>query len=357
MKRYTWIKEKLSAKRLYFICQQLSFALESGMSMSLALRITAGEMTHPTSRKFLQEILTAIEQGKMISQALEETAIQYSPVFLEFVLAGEQNGTMLQALQQAAEYFQQQDKTGQMLFSALCYPVILMALMIVAFGAMLLFVVPAMVETYQNLQAELPQVAKTLLFIEDWMRQYWMHVLIGTIVSAVLLYFLSRKSLQQLQVRNAVKRIILAFPFIGKLYQQYWFIQISQGLGLMLNSGMLLVSALQAIRQIYQRSLFSDELNILYNQISSGHMWADCLQQCNFVPKLAQQMLVISEQSGMLPTAILQLNRYYQQQFQQRLHILMNILEPCMIVLMGIGILAVAGSLFLPLVQSYQYLM
>jgi type II secretory pathway component PulF len=125
----------------------------------------------------------------------------------------------------------------------------------------------------------------------------------------------------------------------------------------MLNSGMLLVNGLHAVTHIYRRSLFADELHLLTDAISTGHPWAYGIEQCTFVPKLAKQMLVLSEQTGTLPKALSQLNLYYQQQFQQKVQLLMSILEPCVIIVLGLGILAMAGSLFLPLVQSYQYLL
>ena len=353
----TSLTPKLSSKHMYFICQQLSFALESGMSLPAALELAAGELRHRHSHNFLTELYQAMEHGHLASDALRLTEIRYAPVFLEFVLAGEQNGTMKEALSQAAVYFQQQNKTKQMLFSALCYPAVLLVLMLFAFGAMLLFVVPAVVSTYQNVQAELPQFTQLLLTISEWMTQYWPVLLLVVCVMLLLGAILMKKLLQKVSVRNWIKRMICKIPLIGTLYQQYWFIQISQGLSLMLNSGMLLVNALDAVAQIYRRSLFADELQQLTQMTASGHPWAYGVQQCSFVPKLAEQMLIISEQTGTLPKALTQLNQYYQQQFQQKTQMLMSILEPCVIIVLGIGILAMAGSLFLPLVQSYQYLL
>ncbi len=347
----------LSVKRMYFICQQLSFALESGMSLPTAVELAAEELRHKASRRFLQEIYQAMEHGHLASEALRHSGMDYPPVFLEFVLTGEQNGTMKEAMSQAAAYFRQQNQTKQMLFSALCYPAVLLVLMLFAFGAMLMFVVPAVVTTYQNVQAELPQFTQTLLYIGDWLKQYW-----SILLFAMLLLFLFGsigfvKLLKKVSIRNRVKRIVCAIPLVGTLYQQYWFMQISQGLSLMLNSGMMLVDGLHAVTQIYMRSLFADELKNLTETMAAGYSLAYGLQQCSFVPKLAVQMMTISEQTGTLPKALAQLNVYYQQQFQQKVQLLMSILEPCVIIVLGLGILAMAGSLFLPLVQSYQYLL
>ena len=85
----------------------------------MALELAAGELNHRVSRNFVEELYQAMEHGHLASEALRNTKIRYAPVLLEFVLAGEQNGTMKEALAQAAAYFQQQNKTKQMLFSAL----------------------------------------------------------------------------------------------------------------------------------------------------------------------------------------------------------------------------------------------
>ena len=348
---------KLSTKQMYFICQQLSFALESGMSLPQGLRLAAEELSHTASKTFLTELYQSMEQGRLISEALAYTSVNYAPVFLEFVLAGEQNGTMAEALHQAAAYFQQQHKTRQLLFSTLCYPAILLFLMLFAFGAMLMFVVPAVVSTYQNVQAALPPSTQFLLMVGAWLKQYWVRLFCGSVLLAVFLFWSGKRLLRHPRGRNLAKTLLLKVPIVGTLYQYYWFIQISQGLGLMLNSGMLLVNGLHAVGQIYQRSLFSDELIYLRDHIAAGSPWADCLVHCMFVPRLAKQMLIVSEQSGKLPKALQQMQQYYQQQFQQRVQVLMSILEPCVIIILGIGILAMASSLFLPLVQSYQYLL
>ena len=86
-------------------------------------------------------------------------------------------------------------------------------------------------------------------------------------------------------------------------------------------------------------------------------MFGDALAECSFIPSMARQMLMVSEQSGALSEALLQLSQYYQQLLQQKLHRLAGMLEPCFVIILGLGILFMTGSLFLPMVQSYQYLL
>lgn len=351
------LRKKLSLQQQQFICRQLSFALAGGMPLPAALQLVGAETPQAVGRKFLLQLGQQVQQGQSMAQALQQAELDYSPVLLEFVLAGEQNGAMQEAMTQAADYFQQQNQIRQMLVSALFYPVILLILMMAAFSAMFLFVVPAVVQTYENFQAELPFLTRIILSVSAWLQQNWPLLLLACCLGSLLLLGLLQRALRQPERRDGLKGLLLRLPLFGRLYQQYWFIQIAQALGLMLSSGMLLVSCLQAVEQIYRRSLFSLDLKQLAEALQAGHSFGAGLQACSFIPDMAGQMLLVSEQTGALPQAMVQLSCYYQQQFQQRLQTLIHLLEPCFVVLLGLMILLLGGSLFLPLVQSYQYLL
>lgn len=350
-------KQKLSLQQMHFICRQLSFALAGGMSLSRAIALAASEIRPAVCAQFLKEIGEKIENGQSMAQAVQESRIRYSPVFLEFILSGEQNGSMQEAMLQASEYFAEQYRTRQMLASAMFYPLILCILMLCALAAMFLFVVPTVVQTYDNFDAPLPAATQCILQISGWVQEHWMMVpvlLTGLVLTAILFWRRIRKN-QVWQKRIA--RGMLHIPVAGKLYQQYWFVQISQAMGLMLSGGMLLSECAKTLQQIYQRSLFASELKYFSQRLVEGYAFSEAVKECSFVPSMAGQMLMVSEQSGTLAEALLQLSLYYQHQLQQKLHRLAGLLEPCFVIVLGLGILFMTGSLFLPLVQSYQYLL
>ena len=167
------LKKKLSVQQIHFICRQLSFALAGGMPLPAALLLVGTEMPQALCRQFLLQLAQAVQEGQSMGQALGQAQIGFSPVLLEFVLAGEQNGAMQETLTQAADYFQQQHHIRQMLFSALFYPLVLLILMIAAFSAMFLLVVPTVVQTYDNFQAELPFLTRGILLFSAWLQHNW----------------------------------------------------------------------------------------------------------------------------------------------------------------------------------------
>lgn len=350
-------RKKLSLQQMHFLCRQLSFALSGGMSLPGAIRLVASEIRPAVCAGFLKEIERKVQDGQSMAEAVQQSRIRYSPVFLEFILAGEQNGSMQKTMVQASDYFEQQHRTRQMLASALFYPAILCILMVCAFAAMFLFVVPTVVQTYENFDAPLPAATQYILKISGWMQNYWL-ILSAFLFVIVLLGIAGWEYIRKKPVwQRRITYGILHIPVIGKLYQQYWFVQISQAMGLMLSGSVLLSDCVQMIQQIYKRSLFASELEGFSRKVGEGYTFGDVLSECSFIPSMAKQMLTVSEQSGSLAEALLQLSRYYQQQVQQKLHRLAGMLEPAFVIILGIGILFMTGSLFLPLVQSYQYLL
>lgn len=351
-----WVR-KLSTQQLQLICQQLSFALGSGMPLTAALLLIGTEMRQPLCRRFLLELADWVRQGRTFTQALQQSKIRYSPVLLEFVLAGEENGALQETISQAALYFQQQNKTRQMLFSALFYPAVLLLLMVFALGAMFFLVVPTVVQTYENFDAQLPVLTQWLVKSSEWLCAHWPLLLAVMALVAVLFIWQLQYWKRRPEVRILLKKSLLKLPVIGKLYQQYWFVQIAQALGMMLSGGMLLLPSLRAVQQIYQRSLFIEEVEQLAENVAQGYSLSIGMQRCTFIPQMACQMLTVSEHSGALSQGLLQLSQYYRQQFQQRLTAMIGLLEPCFVIFLGVLVLLLTSSLFLPLLQSYQYLL
>lgn len=351
-----WVR-RLSIQQLQLICQQLSFALDSGMPLTAALLLIGTEMRQPLCKKFLLELAEWVRQGRTFTQALQQSKIRYSPVLLEFVLAGEENGALRETIGQAAIYFQQQNKTKQMLFSALFYPAVLLLLMIFALGAMFFLVVPTVVQTYENFDAQLPVLTQWFIESSEWLRDNWSLLLAVIVLSAVLFLWQLQRWGKHPKVRVVLKKGLLKLPVVGKLYQQYWFVQIAQALGMMLSGGMLLLQSLRAVQQIYGRSLFIEEVEQLAENVAQGYSLSMGMQRCTFIPQMACQMLTVSEHSGALPQGLLQLSQYYRQQFQQRLTAMIGLLEPCFVIFLGALVLLLTSSLFLPLLQSYQYLL
>lgn len=222
---------------------------------------------------------------------------------------------------------------------------------------MLLLVVPAVVQTYHNFQAPLPAATKLVLVCSCMVST----VLAGCFAGIVVKYtgsILAVLSDGVVTFRQSGTLESFAKSSCGRQSLSAILVcAVIQALGLLLSGGMLLVDCLYAIQNIHKRSLFVDDLQQLADEVAAGVPFWQAMERCSLFPAAARQVLVVSEQTGRLALAVAQLSQYYEQQLQQRLQMAGKLLEPCFIVLLGGMVLVLAGSLFLPLVQSYQYLL
>jgi len=341
------MKKSLSNQQIAYISRQLAFALNSGISLKAALVFLAGECREKKVALFLQQLGEKISAGQSPGSSILAMNFRLSPLFVEFVLLGEQQGNMALVMEQAAEHFEKQNKLRNMLWTALLYPVLVLSFLLLAIISMLLFVLPSIMQTYHNLQAEIPALTAKLLFFSQWLQQAWPKVmLVGFLLLGILVW-------QYPRWRYFTDKI----PFFGQLYRQYFYIQFAQALGLMLNNGMLLKQSLNALQIIFAQKIYLPQLVKLYLTVDGGDTFAAGIAHCQFIPKLAKQMLSVAAESGQLGICLLRQQEYYQQDLEEKLLRMVKMLEPMLIMFLGLFILLMAGSLFLPLIQSYQYLL
>lgn len=349
-------KQRLSNKTLALLCRQLSFALSGGMTVMHGLALMMREQKGK-KQLFLQQYAEAIQQGQSLSQALLSTDFIVKPLFLEFVLLGESQGDLSEAMEQAAEYFEQQHRLQNMLVTALLYPALLLIFMQVALVFMMVFVVPAILQTYENFNAPLPFMTSLLVTASVLLQQYGLYAGLALLFLGIGGWHWYQRVKALPYISRCKKALLLKVPFYQKIIKDYYFVQFSQALGLLLKNGVLLMPGLHSMTIIFQNTLFMDEVQKLYQDTERGISFYQSLPQCMFIPPMAQQMLAVGEKSSQLGEMLLRLNRYYQEQLQQFLLRLVKLMEPVLIIVLGGFVLWMAGSLFLPIIGSYQYLL
>ena len=241
------MKKSLSNQQIAYLSRQLAFALSSGISLKAALFFLAGECREKKVALFLQELGEKISAGQAPGASIRTMNFRLPPIFVEFVLLGEQQGNMAVVMEQAAEHFERQNKLRNMLWTALLYPLLVLGFLVLAVFSMLIFVLPSIMQTYQNLQAEIPPLTARLLLISQWLQNEWSKLILGSILLVLILLW------QYPKWRYLTDKI----PLYGKLYQQYFYIQFVQALGLMLNNGMLLKQSLNSLQIIFERRKMS----------------------------------------------------------------------------------------------------
>lgn len=346
----------LTMKDLAPFCQQLGLLLESGISLVRGLQLVSDDLSSPKMRQWVRRLQEAITAGQPLAKAVATSGYRVPSMLGELIVVGERQGSLSDSLKQAADYFDQQRKWKNELLTALLYPALVMVVIVLAIGAMMIFVVPALVQTYQSLNAPIPILTRVVISLSQFVQQYGGWLLAGVVLLIVALVLAGQLAKEQQRMRQLVVWLVKHLPQVYKMVKEQYYTQFAQMLGRLLEGGVLLMDGLQIVLDNYRGVLFADELQLLHDHALHGKSFAESLTLCSFVPQSALQMIHIGEESGQLEVMLLHSSAYYSEQTNQRLQRLTKVIEPMLIILLGLLILLVASSLFLPILSSYRYI-
>lgn len=350
-------RKRLSVKTLAPICRQLAFALTSGITLINSLVLVQSEANSKVVGIWLDLVLAQLQQGKSFRVAIGKIGWEVPNMLMEFLIIGENRGDLGWALTQAADYLESQVKLRRALLGALLYPALLSLVILVVILAMLLVVGPALAKTYQNFGVPIPPVTQGLIFCGHFLNVYGLWLLL---VGGILLLGLigaKRWVVTQAKVQGWLKKWFCKVPLVRKIVTTNFYVTFSRSLGELLEGGILSLNALVILEQNNPHFLFQEELEEITKQSSQGKSLSEGLSHCTFVPLMARQMIEVGEESGRLGAMLLQSSRYYEAYLQLYTSNLAKVLEPLLIVFLGMVVLFIAGSIFLPMVTSYQYIL
>lgn len=357
--RFNFISPKIARQKtlkpatLANFCYQLSILLASGLSLQESLPLLRTDDAGLQNR-LVMEVLLKMENGLNFSKALADSSIVLPPLFIELVAVGEQIGQQSESMAQASLYFQNEAKFKQTLLAALLYPMLVFIVMVIAITAMLFIVVPSLVQTYQNLQAPMPLVTQIVVACGLFLRRYGLPL--SFIISlTVILFIIGRRFLPDWQ-RFQPQRLFYALPVVRKLLQEHFYSRFARSLSQLLDCGVALEAGLALLVHNEPSALWAHEIAILRYDVLRGQSLSQAAENCSFIPADGRQMILIGEKSGNLAAMLLRSSDFHWHIFEERTLWLTKLAEPVLIVVLGLFILLIAASLFLPIITSYQYI-
>ncbi|MBU1086231.1 MAG: type II secretion system F family protein [Candidatus Omnitrophica bacterium] len=340
---------KLKSKQVTVFTRQLAILLRSGVPILKGLLILAEQALHADFKAILNTINAQIKDGNSLSAALSAYPNIFSPLYVSLVRAGEDSGTLDVSLLRIAEYRQKQEQIFTNIKTALTYP-ILMAL--VGTGTiifMLTFVMPRLLGIFTRLGQELPLPTKILISISNFLTQGWVWLVILGIGSSLLLYF--KNSAPSRRRKIFISQLKLKFPVFGDVFLKAELARFSRTLELLLNSGVHVLNALQRSIPIIENEIMQDELKKAYKAIEQGESFGSTLEQSAVFPKFMVNLISVGEESGNLEDALKELAFTYEEETDEAVKVMTNLLEPIMILIMGIVVGFIIISMLLPVFQ------
>lgn len=337
---------KVNEKDITFFTRQLATMLKAGVPLLQAFEIVARGHSNARFSRLMMDIKNKIEAGSSMSQAFREHPAQFDALYCNLVAAGEASGTIDAVLDRLATYKEKMLAIKSKIKSALFYPISVIVVAIVVIWIIMIFVIPAFKKVFANFGADLPAPTLIVIAISEWVVAWWWLVFMiafGTIVGSGMLY---RRSAP---FRFAFDRLILKVPVIGGILEKATIARWTRTLQTMFAAGVPLVESLDAVGGAAGNAVYAAATKRIQTEVSTGTSLTNSMGNTNLFPTMVLQMVQIGEESGSLDNMLGKIADYFEREVDDAVAALSSLLEPIIIVFLGVVIGGLVIAMYLPI--------
>ncbi len=335
----------VNARDRKFFTEQLALLLETGNSLIDGLEIIASQTENLTFSVVILDIVDKINGGKAFSAALSMHPTVFSNTYVTLIAASENGGYMETVLKHILDMEEKREELLTTVTSAFTYP----AFLVVFAGSVIIFILayvfPKFGDLFSSIEDQLPSVTLALMWLSNFTLNYWWAMIAVTIGSVGFFIWLNNSA----SGKQKINDLITSIPILGNLIYEIYLIQAMRIIGLSLNNGVSLVEAIRTCKDIAQNSRFQQFINDLHKNVTEGKNFAFGFSETDFVPPLIRQMVKTGEESGKLPMVCERIADYYQRDLSRKLKLLSKMIEPAMLLVMGVVVGLIVSSLILPI--------
>jgi type IV pilus assembly protein PilC len=327
--------------------QELATLLKAGMPLVQSLDILRVRLTNPVFKAVLDDVHEKVRGGTALSDAFSAHGELFPGVYTASLMAGERAGNLDAVLRRFVSYSKTVDAVRSKTISAMIYPAILVALSIVLVGIIAIKVVPAFADFYGSFGEELPMSTQVIVGISNFIRgQIWLLLLA---IGATALAFYSW--IRQPGRRAQFDRLLLRLPAVGASMHKFATSQLSRTLATLLGGGIPLVNALEiAARSTGNRHL-GREMELVAQRVREGQSFSATLLERKTLPDVAIKMIEVGESTGALQEMLNSLADFYDEEIETEVGRFVTLIEPALLVMMGVVIAIIVLALYMPLFQ------
>ena len=338
--------KKVKGKDKILFARQLSTLINAGLPLVQSLRTVQRQTGSKQLKIVLSEVINDVESGKNFSDSLAKHPKVFNNIFISLVGAGEASGTLDASLERLAN---QQEKDAEILGKikgAMVYPLVVVGVMAAVVGFMLVGVLPQVKTLYEGLPgAQLPFITVALLWMSDLLVNYWWVFLI----LAVLVGVFGTKYARTLGGKRVIDKTKMKAPLIGPLFMKMYMARFTRTGTTLVSSGVPLLQMLDITSRSVNNVYIEDSINTAIAKVKGGKSLADAIDgDPNFL-ELVPNMIRIGEQSGQVEDMLAKTAEYYEKEVDQQIKTINTIIEPVLMIVLGLVALIIVGAVLLPI--------
>ena len=340
----TWF-QGISNKDIVIMSRQLATLFEAQVSALRIFRLLGAEAENPQLQSVMNSIADELQAGSSISRALSAHPEVFSAFYVNMVRAGEESGSLDKSFSYLADYLDRAYEVVTKARNALIYPVFVVGVFILVMGLMLTMVIPRISQILLDSGQELPIYTKIVIGISNFMSSYIGVILV---VLAFIGFGLFRFS-KTPQGRRAFDELKISIPYIGDLNRKVYLTRICDNLATMLGSGIAMIQALEITADVVDNVVYKEIIEETLSEVKGGRSFADTVAEYPEIPGVLAQMSKVGEETGNLSEILTTLSKFYTREVNNAVDTLIGLIEPAMIVLLGLGVGTLLASVLLPI--------
>ena len=339
--------QSVSVNDLSLFTRHLATLVQSGIPLEEALHATARQTRHRRLQSVVMSLRSRVLEGHSLADGLRDFPRVFSPVFRALVASGEQSGDLGQVLEQLADYTENAQKLRSTVTQAMVYPIALTVVAVLVIGVLMVYVVPKVVAQFDHYGQTLPLLTRVLITISEAMASYWMH----SLVLLALAFWAGRWWLKDETRRKRVDKRLLRVPVVGDVLLAVDSARMLHTLAILLASGVSLIEAIKVGLGTLNNLHLQEGMAQVANDVREGKSFSFALQQMDELPPMAVYMITSGEQSGELDTMVRRSADNLAREVEARVSIMTSLLEPLLIVGMGLVVVTIVLAILLPILQ------
>ncbi len=339
------IFNRVSFDELVISTRQLATMIESGLVLSEAISILVGQQSNPIFQKVWEQVLRDVNSGLDLASALKKHPNVFPPLYSSLVKAGEQAGNLDVILTEMANNLERDREFRSRVRGAMVYPIMVMAMMMVVVGIMMFYVIPRLTSLYTQSNIDLPLPTKILITTSNIFLGYWWAMIIVTVLG----YVIFKKWVSTPEGKYRFDELLLKTPVIGKIIRGTSLTSFTRTFGLLSTAGVPILDSISIVSEVIGNAVYKKALGETKIGIERGLTLSAQLDEVGVFPKIVSQMYRVGEETGKVDKISFKLAEYFESEADHLVKNLTVIIEPLILVVLGIGVAFLVLSIILPI--------
>lgn len=337
--------DRVTSKEMMVFFRQLGILIEARIPITSALIAVKQQTSNKYFQNVIEEVVNDIEDGLPLSDAMKKQRNVFSNFSINIIKAGEISGNLRKSVDYVAENIEKNYNLTSKVRSALLYPVVILVAFFIICFIVISFVIPKLTMMIKELNTVTPWYTKLIISVSDFMAAYWWTIAIAIVgFIGVIMYYLKTED-----GKKEWDQIKLRLPVVGRIFQYVYIARFADNLAVLLTGGIPIIKALSVVSSVINNTQYQIIILRAADEVKIGGQMSNVFRKFSLIPPIVSQMIKIGEESGQIDVVLRHIARFYEQETDQMTKNLATLIEPILMIIIGVAVAFLAFSVIMPI--------